>query len=117
MIALDRRERRDDLGKIPAQRLTVLRDDRDVVAVAVNERAKAVPFRLVLPVPSDRNRIDRTHLHRREVRVCAAKAGPGCSHELILPTPLELVVRCHPELVEGPPQSMSLSDAPSTSSG
>ena len=63
----------DQLGKIPRQRMTGLRLQLDLGAVAEHEAAKAIPFRLVLPVLALRNLIDGKRLHR--ARTADARQG------------------------------------------
>src|SRR5690606_22427822 len=56
---------RDDFGEVALERLPGFRLQRDVVAVAEGEAAKAVPLRLVLPIRPERDPLDRLRLHRR----------------------------------------------------
>src|SRR5262245_10530443 len=65
----------DKLRVIARQRLTGLRLQLDLVAVAEREAAEAVPFRLVLPFRSDRDLIDRQRLHGRKRRAELKRHG------------------------------------------
>ena len=60
--------RLDQLRKIARQRLARFRLEFNLVAVAKDEAAEAVPFRLVLPFLPGRDFVDRQGFHRREWR-------------------------------------------------
>src|SRR5262245_44091201 len=66
------------LGKITRQRLSRLRLQLDLVAVAEQEAAEAVPLRLILPVRSGRDFVDRARFHRREGE--PQRKSHGCHH-------------------------------------
>src|SRR4051794_38818972 len=57
---------RHHIGEIARQRLAGFRLQLDLVAIAKHETAKAVPFRLILPLRSGRNGINRGGFHRRD---------------------------------------------------
>jgi len=65
-FGFDRKHRLDQVGKVAGQRLACFRLQLDLAAVAKNETAKAVPFRLVLPFRAGRDSRDRSRFHRRE---------------------------------------------------
>ena len=58
----------DDIGEIARQRLAGLRLQENLVPIPKGDAAKAVPFRLVLPIVAHRDFIDRACFHRREGR-------------------------------------------------
>ena len=65
----------DDLGKIPRQRAFRLGLQFDVIAVAKQQAAEAIPFWLVLPLRSDGHFLDERRLHRGERRMDRQRFG------------------------------------------
>ena len=65
---LDAAYRVDQLREIARQRLARFRLQLDLVAVAEDEAAEAIPFRLVLPFLPGRDVVDRQGFHRWEWR-------------------------------------------------
>src|SRR5690349_5617507 len=57
-----------DLGKIPRQRALRLGLQLDLIAIAKQQAAEAIPFWLVLPLRPDGHFIDERRLHRSEGR-------------------------------------------------
>src|SRR2546423_14027852 len=56
----------DDVREVTRQRLPRFRLQENFVAVAKRNAAKAVPLRLVLPLVSDGDFVDRARLHWRQ---------------------------------------------------
>src|SRR5205085_12181573 len=58
---------RNDLRKVPVERLARLGAEVDVVAILERETAKPIPLGLVLPLWAFRQRVDAFRLHGRVV--------------------------------------------------
>src|SRR6266404_6053197 len=58
----------DQLGKVAGEVFARLRAEIDLAALAGQQAAEAVPFRLILPFGAARNGIGGTRLHRRQRR-------------------------------------------------
>ena len=56
----------DDLGEIAREVFAGFRAQVNAAAVARQQAAEAIPFRLVLPLLAARDRVDRPRLHRHE---------------------------------------------------
>ncbi len=65
LLCLQRVERINQFREISRERLSAFRLNRDLVAVAKNNRAKAVPLRLELPSVAFRKLLDTVRFHRR----------------------------------------------------
>ena len=65
-LRLDSADGFDELGEIARQRLAGFRLQLDLVAVAEDEAAEAVPFRLVLPFVAGGNLVHRFGFHGHE---------------------------------------------------
>ena len=59
LLRIDRGDCLDNIGEVTRQRLTGLRLQINIAAIAKRDAAKAVPLRLVLPLVASRNFIDR----------------------------------------------------------
>ena len=62
-------QRLEQLGKVAVQRLLVAALDQDLVAVAKDQRAKAIPLRFEDPVAACRQFADSLGEHRQNRRV------------------------------------------------
>jgi hypothetical protein len=77
VISLQAERRLDQIGKIARQWAAGLGLKNDLASIAKDEAAKAVPFGLVQPAVSGRDRVDRERLHWREGRTPCASALPA----------------------------------------
>jgi hypothetical protein len=82
-LGFELRDRFDDLGKVAGERLAGFRLQLDLFAIAKDQAAEAVPFRLVLPFGTGRHRIDGKGFHRRErgTQREAHRTGTRISHD------------------------------------
>src|SRR5262249_17581936 len=67
-VGWQRPHRLDQLGEIAGERLTRLRLQVDARPTAIDQAAEAVPLRLVLPLRTGWNLVDRLSLHGRKWR-------------------------------------------------
>src|SRR4051812_31118565 len=56
----------NDIREITREGLSRFRLQKNLAAIAKSETTKAVPFRFVLPIISNRNFVDRSRFHRRQ---------------------------------------------------
>src|SRR6185503_7206738 len=69
LLRLERLNRLDDLREIARKRLSRLGLNRDGVAGAEDDRAKAIPLRLELPMVAERDLVQTLRFHRRKRRL------------------------------------------------